>query len=437
MKIERIPGSGWLALLGGGEFSFGETLAADRAWIELTPPGPIGFIPAASDSADYGKHFSTYMEDAFQREVEIIPIYRSRDARRGKNSERIAAVSAVYLGGGVGDHLLEALAQSPAAEALAEKVRSGGVVVGIAAAAQAAGCVIRSIFGGKPLAGLGLLPHARSSRTSTPATTGGCVSSCASPASRSPSASRLRAPCCSARTARGARSAPSLRSRKRMLTSPSSTARLDRRHHAPRALRIAHLRRCADAGSRGPGRRDRSWRRPSRRSRCRPGQQAGRSGGGRQQGLHPGLLLPKADTSGCTKQACSLRDAYAKLQEKGVRIYGVSGDDVAAQKAFEVKYHLPFRLIADHDQKAMDAFGVPHNGSFATRQAFCSRTASWCGATCTRRRRSRPRTCWRRSTAPASKLVQGSSIPVVLPSGAPTRRHRPGERLLASLRALT
>jgi peroxiredoxin Q/BCP len=81
-------------------------------------------------------------------------------------------------------------------------------------------------------------------------------------------------------------------------------------------------------------------------------------------------FYPKADTSGCTKQACSLRDAYAKLQEKGVRIYGVSGDDVAAQKAFEVKYHLPFRLIADHDQKAMDAFGVPHNGSFATRQAF-------------------------------------------------------------------
>ena len=81
-------------------------------------------------------------------------------------------------------------------------------------------------------------------------------------------------------------------------------------------------------------------------------------------------FYPKADTSGCTKQACSLRDGYAKLQEKGVRIYGVSGDDVAAQKAFEQKYHLPFRLIADHDQKVMDAFGVPHNGSFATRQAF-------------------------------------------------------------------
>lgn len=81
-------------------------------------------------------------------------------------------------------------------------------------------------------------------------------------------------------------------------------------------------------------------------------------------------FYPKADTSGCTKQACSLRDAYSTLQGKGIRVFGVSGDDVAAQKAFEVKYHLPFRLIADHDQKVMTAFGVPHNGAFATRQAF-------------------------------------------------------------------
>ena len=147
-------------MLGGGEFSFGETLAADRAWMDLVPPGPIGFLPAASDSADYGRHFTTYMEEAFQREVEVIPIYRSRDARRGKNSERIGAVAAVYLGGGVGDHLLDALAQSPAAEALAEKLQSGGVLVAIAAAAQAAGQSIRSIFGGKPLPGLGWLPAA-------------------------------------------------------------------------------------------------------------------------------------------------------------------------------------------------------------------------------------------------------------------------------------
>lgn len=88
------------------------------------------------------------------------------------------------------------------------------------------------------------------------------------------------------------------------------------------------------------------------------------------QGYTLVYFYPKADTPGCTKQACSLRDGYAKLQEKGVRIYGVSGDDVASQKAFETKYHLPFRLLADADQKVMDAFGVPHHGSFATRQAF-------------------------------------------------------------------
>jgi cyanophycinase-like exopeptidase len=156
--LRRVPGQGCLALLGGGEFSFGETLAADRAWVERTPAGTIGFVPAASDSSDYGRYFTAYMAETFGREVEIIPIYRARDARRGKNVERLAAAAAVYLGGGVTDHLLDALAGSPAAEALAARLRDGGMVVAIAAAAQAAGVVARSIFAGTPLAGLGWLP---------------------------------------------------------------------------------------------------------------------------------------------------------------------------------------------------------------------------------------------------------------------------------------
>ncbi len=81
-------------------------------------------------------------------------------------------------------------------------------------------------------------------------------------------------------------------------------------------------------------------------------------------------FYPKADTSGCTKQACSLRDAYAALTAKGVRVFGVSGDDAAAQKAFQIKYKLPFTLLADSESRVMDAFGVPHAGSFAKRQAF-------------------------------------------------------------------
>jgi peroxiredoxin Q/BCP len=81
-------------------------------------------------------------------------------------------------------------------------------------------------------------------------------------------------------------------------------------------------------------------------------------------------FYPKADTPGCTKQACSLRDAYATLTGKGVKVFGVSSDEPAAQKAFQEKYKLPFTLIADTDKKVMDAFGVPHTAGFAKRQAF-------------------------------------------------------------------
>ncbi|HEX9943283.1 MAG TPA: Type 1 glutamine amidotransferase-like domain-containing protein [Thermoanaerobaculia bacterium] len=157
--IPRIPGTGWLALLGGGEFSFGETEEADQAWIERTPPGPVGFIPAASGSNDYPRHFAEYLKAEWDREVEIIPIYRSRDGRRGRNAERIREVAAVYVGGGVTDHLLDALQETPAAEALARKIAEGGIVVAIAAAAQCAGRLARSIFRGDLIPGFGWLPE--------------------------------------------------------------------------------------------------------------------------------------------------------------------------------------------------------------------------------------------------------------------------------------
>ncbi len=81
-------------------------------------------------------------------------------------------------------------------------------------------------------------------------------------------------------------------------------------------------------------------------------------------------FYPKADTPGCTKQACSLRDSYAVLTEKKVRILGVSSDTAKSQKAFQEKYKLPFDLLADDDSKVIDAFGVPKTIGFAKRQAF-------------------------------------------------------------------
>ena len=81
-------------------------------------------------------------------------------------------------------------------------------------------------------------------------------------------------------------------------------------------------------------------------------------------------FYPKADTPGCTKQACSLRDAYSELTEKGVQIFGVSHDSVESQKSFKQKYQLPFTLLADNDSKVATAFGVPSLMGFTKRQAY-------------------------------------------------------------------
>ena len=83
-------------------------------------------------------------------------------------------------------------------------------------------------------------------------------------------------------------------------------------------------------------------------------------------------FYPKADTPGCTKQGCSLRDGYEALTKKGVAVIGVSHDDVAAQKAFKEKYSLPFTLIADTDGAFVTAFGVPNipTTSLAHRSAY-------------------------------------------------------------------
>ena len=83
-------------------------------------------------------------------------------------------------------------------------------------------------------------------------------------------------------------------------------------------------------------------------------------------------FYPKAGTSGCTAQGCSLRDAYEKLTQQGVAVIGVSHDDVAAQKAFKEKYRFPFTLIADLDGAVSKAFGVPNYPmtGLAKRQAY-------------------------------------------------------------------
>jgi len=69
-------------------------------------------------------------------------------------------------------------------------------------------------------------------------------------------------------------------------------------------------------------------------------------------------FYPRADTPGCTKEACSFRDDYKNIQKTGVVLLGASPDTPAAQKKFQEKFHLPFSLLADKDKKLCSAFGV-------------------------------------------------------------------------------
>jgi len=83
------------------------------------------------------------------------------------------------------------------------------------------------------------------------------------------------------------------------------------------------------------------------------------------------FFYPKANTPGCTAQACSLRDAETQLKERGVKILGISADKPDSQKKFVTEQSLPYPLIADAESTAIQAFGVegPMFG-FARRSAF-------------------------------------------------------------------
>lgn len=70
------------------------------------------------------------------------------------------------------------------------------------------------------------------------------------------------------------------------------------------------------------------------------------------------FFYPKADTPGCTAEACNLRDNYHTFQAQGYEILGVSADTEKKQQKFIDKYDLPFPLLADEDHSVINAFGV-------------------------------------------------------------------------------
>ncbi len=69
-------------------------------------------------------------------------------------------------------------------------------------------------------------------------------------------------------------------------------------------------------------------------------------------------FYPKADTPGCTKEACEFRDTTKKFTKENTVIVGVSPDKSAAQAKFKAKFDLPFTLLADEEHKVAEAYGV-------------------------------------------------------------------------------
>ena len=69
-------------------------------------------------------------------------------------------------------------------------------------------------------------------------------------------------------------------------------------------------------------------------------------------------FYPKADTPGCTRQACSIRDAREEFVDLGLAVVGISPDQPARQQKFDDKYGLAFPLLADPNHRAAEAYGV-------------------------------------------------------------------------------
>lgn len=78
-------------------------------------------------------------------------------------------------------------------------------------------------------------------------------------------------------------------------------------------------------------------------------------------------FYPKDDTPGCTKEACSFRDADSELAKHGIKVLGVSLDSEESHQQFASKYDLPFTLLSDTDHSVSDLYGVYGERSYAGR----------------------------------------------------------------------
>lgn len=84
-------------------------------------------------------------------------------------------------------------------------------------------------------------------------------------------------------------------------------------------------------------------------------------------------FYPKASTSGCTRQACGLRDRFDELKDRNVDVIGICADPPGSVRRFQEKHKLPFILLADPEYHAAEAFGVPLMVGMTKRQSYLIR----------------------------------------------------------------
>lgn len=152
-----------LVLIGGGEFSFGETREIDEMLLRAMPADrrTIAFLPTASGSAEYATHIGKHFQSIDPKVETInIPIYRGRDSRRGKNLSQLLSAGMIYFGGGVTNQLVETLRESPADMAIRDAAAGGTIIAAIGASAASFGTHARDMRGsGSALPALGWLGH--------------------------------------------------------------------------------------------------------------------------------------------------------------------------------------------------------------------------------------------------------------------------------------
>ena len=161
LKVELATPVKTLVLIGGGDFSFGDTREIDELLLRERESGrSIAFLPTASGSAEYATHIGAYFHSIEPGiETQNVPVYRGRDNKRLKNINAILGAGLVYLGGGVTNNLLSMLRETPVEVALRDAASNGVPIAAIGAAASAFGAFARDMRGGTPLPAFGWLAN--------------------------------------------------------------------------------------------------------------------------------------------------------------------------------------------------------------------------------------------------------------------------------------